>query len=550
MAEIGGSQVTVVGRGRSGSRPAFGLAPAAGIAIAMGCLSSSAAPSEIPQQQDVSACTALSQRNVTVTSAVVETEQDGGQTCVVHGHITSSDTSTIHFRVDLPQPSRWNSKLIMVGGAGFDGFVPTDLPNHAGLWFTKVLGPDAMQIDNSVRASSDSGHQGLGKEPLDDFSWVRNNPTGLKNHAYDANHQVLMEAVDLTTQFYGRPPRWRYMAGGSNGGRQGLAAAEHFPNDYDGILSLEPAISQEGFAANLGPQMLQWIFASPDHWLDAAQVALYEKGELQACDDLDGLKDGILSNPTACHYDGKDLLCPPGAPAGDSCLTSGQLESIREIHAFKNVQVTLADNWVGYAGYGIGGESSDWVTYLFGPSFAAREAADYGLADNIVKWGITGDPNASVMTDDPTKHLAEYRALSNEIDSTNPDLSQFYHHGGRLIVWYGVGDACVSYQQTARYIGSVEKLLGKDVTSQFLRFYISPATGHSMAGAGESTEPLLSTLEGWVEKRHAPESLISTLSPHSAAAGSTRPLCEYPQFPRYRGSGDSAKASSFRCVMP
>lgn len=525
-------------------------------AIVLGIVSSRsyAAPPETTQEQKSEACSTLAQRNLSVTSADVEMEQGGGRACVVHGEIISSATSIIHFRVDLPQNSMWNSRLIMIGGGGFDGFIATDRAP----WLTKVigskvfgsaiLGPDAVQIEQFVRVSSDSGHQGRGKLPLFDFSWAAGNPTALKNHAYDANHQVLMEAVDLTTQYYGRPPRWRYMFGGSNGGRQGLAAAQHFPLDYDGILSLEPAISQEGFTANLGPDMLQWIFASPDHWLDPAQVALYEKGELAACDELDGQKDGILSDPAACDYDGKNLLCPPGSPPGDSCLTAGQLESIRKIHAFKDVPVKLADGWLGYGGFGRGGESSDWVAFLFGTTFAARDADDYVLADNIVKWGITGDPNASVMTLDPTKYAAQYRQLSDELDSTDPDLSKFYHHGGKLIVWYGVADACVSYQQTARYIDSVQKTLGKQVTRRFLRFYVSPATGHSMRGAGASTEPLLSALESWVEQKRSPEILTATLAPGSAAPGSTRPLCEYPLFPRYRGKGDPSKASSFRCA--
>jgi feruloyl esterase len=229
-------------------------------------------------------------------------------------------------------------------------------------------------------------------------------------------------------------------------------------------------------------------------------------------------------------------------------LTSGQLESIRRIHADKNVNVTLADGWVGYAGYGRGGESSDWEEYLLGPSFPARQAADYGLADNIVKWGITNDPNAIVMIHDPTQWAQQYRALSDQIDATDPNLQRFYQRGGKLIIWYGTSDACVSYMQTARSIESVTRTLGEDHVRAFLRFYISPATGHSMAGAGAITAPLLSTLENWVEKSEAPPALTATSGKESADPGSTRPLCEYPLFPRYKGKGDATAASSFECV--
>ena len=514
-------------------------------------------PARATDQADA-ACTGLHADNMTLSATMqsearasastglAEGKDEPFRVCVIKGEIASSATSVIHFRLDLPEASVWNKRLLMVGGGGFDGFVPTDsrlLSN-----FDRILGADAGQIARFAIVSSDSGHRGLGTNPYVDFSWAAGNPTAVRNFAYEANHSVLTAAIDLSRQFYGTAPAYRYIAGTSNGGRAGLAAIQRYPDDYNGVLALAPAISQEGFAANMGPELLQWTFGKPDHWLDPAQVALYEKGELQACDALDGLKDGILGNPDACHYDGKDLLCPPASAGGDSCLTADQLETIRKIHSFKRVAVKLADGWVGYEGYGRGGESSDWVGFLFGPSFAARGAADYLLADGIVKWGITNDGNASVMTHDPTKWASQYRALSDEIDATNPDLNAFHGHGGKLIIWQGVSDACVSYKQTARYVGSVERKLGKPSVAKFVRFYISPAMGHSLSGAGAMSAPLLSELEQWVENGHQPESVTATLLAGSANPGATRPLCEYPFFPRYKGKGDASAAASFECA--
>jgi hypothetical protein len=499
-------------------------------------------------------CVELQRRNLQVISAELKMGQGTGVTCVVHGRIISTPSSTIHFRVDLPQRSLWNSKLLTIGGGGFDGFIPTEPAAPEAeimVWLTNLLGHDAAQMQSFVRVSSDSGHQGHSADPEMDFSsWTpADNPSAVKNHAYAANHTVLWNAVDLATQYYGKPPKWRFMAGLSNGGRSSLAAVERYPSDYNGVLALEPAITQEAVAAAVGPNLFQWTFSSPDHWLNAAQTALYEKGELQACDGLDGLTDGILSDPVPCHYDGRNLLCPQGSSPGDSCLTAGQLETIRRIHAFKDLPAKLADDWTGYPGYGLGGESSDWEVTVFGTSFAARDSGMFVITDEIAK-GLTGDPSASVMTLDPTKYLAQYRALADEIDSTDPDLAKFYRQGGKLIVWQGVSDAAVSYKQTARYIDSVEKRLGKQVTKKFLRFYVSPAMGHYLGGAGASTQPLLSALETWVEKGRTPGVLISTLSKDSAAPGSSRPLCEYPMYPRYRGKGDTTQALSFVCAQP
>src|SRR6185436_7953864 len=126
-----------------------------------------------------------------------------------------------------------------------------------------------------------------------------------------------------------------------------------------------------------------------------------------------------------------------------------------------------------------------------------------------------------------------YLALSNEIDATNPDLSAFHRRGGRLIVWFGLSDYCVSYRRTADYLDSVKTKLGAETFDHFVRFYVSPAMGHSMSGPGAGTTPLLSALEGWVEDGRAPDGLVATLSAGSAAPGATRPLCRYPAFPHY-----------------
>jgi feruloyl esterase len=522
------------------------LASLAMLLLAAGAQATQGAPSAREASAVCAAFAPNANGGVQVTGVSFETASDMRRSvCVVRGRIVSTPTSAIHFRVDLPAADRWNTKLLAVGGGGFDGVVPTESP--AGLWFSVLLGPDAERAGAYAIVSSDSGHQGRGESPITDFSWAANNPAAVRNHAYEANHRALLAATGLVRQFYGKAPSRRYIIGGSNGGRAGLVAAQRYPADYDGVIALEPAISQEGFAANLVPEMLHHIFSSPDNWMNEAEIQLYERAELDACDALDGLADGILGNLRACHYDGQPLRCKEGERDSDTCLMEGQLESVRRILADKQTPVTLADGVVGYPGYGRGAQSQDWPRYIFGPSFASRTAANYLLADNIVKHGITNDPNASVMTHDPTKWAPQYLALSSEIDATNPDLSAFHARGGRLIVWFGLSDYCVTYRRTADYLDTVRAKMGPK-TKEFIRFYTSPAMGHSMSGPGASTMPLLSALEQWVEDGKEPTAIVATLSDGSAAPGATRPLCEYPAFPRYTGQGDPNAASSFICA--
>jgi feruloyl esterase len=53
-------------------------------------------------------------------------------------------------------------------------------------------------------------------------------------------------------------------------------------------------------------------------------------------------------------------------------------------------------------------------------------------------------------------------------------------------------------------------------------------------------------LEGWVEKGRPPRNLVVTDT--AGVPGRTRPLCDYPTWPRYRGAGDVNEAASFACV--
>jgi pimeloyl-ACP methyl ester carboxylesterase len=468
-----------------------------------------------------------------------------GASCVVRGRIVSSPQSTINYRIDLPPASRWNSKLLMAGGGGFDGFISTD----NGVWLRWLSPTDQEFAGSFARASSDSGHQGRGANPWSDFSWVVENPVGLRNHADEANHLVNQAAVAVISDFYGRRPMRRYLIGASNGGRAGLVAAQRHPTDYDGIVALEPAISQEAFAANLIPEMLKWIYSSSDHWLDRDHIALYERAELNACDALDGLKDGILGNPAACHFDAAEIECRHGDLDSNTCLTPGQVESIHRIFKYKHVDVALADGVSGYPGYGRGAESEDWQSFIFGPSFAARGGFDYVFADNTVKWAITKDPNSSVMTHDPTQWKDTYLALSSAMDATNPDLGAYASGGGKLIVWHGIADNCVTYQRTAEYLDAVKAKLGSNLLKTFLRFYTSPAVGHGMQGPGPASVNFLAALDAWVESGSAPKGLVAAKYAQDGREVLARPLCEFPGYPRYKGGGNPNAADSFSCVQ-
>lgn len=524
----------------------LGLVAAAAAQLSVGVPAEAAPPAPSPEQS----CTAFRPgelgegaeiRSVTFAPAAAGSPAR----CKVTGAITTSPRSTINFQVDLPAAPQWNGKLLFLGGGGFDGYVPTSVPGTIERYERNFLGPDAASSRTFIMVSNDSGHQGRGKNPILDFSWAAGNPDAVTNHAARANHRVLWVAVALGKAFYGRAPSHRYMLGMSNGGRQGLMAAQAFPEDYQGIVAFAPAIAQEGFAANHA-EVLSHIYARPENWLDEKGRELLVKSQVAACDKLDGLEDGIIGNYRACRFDPATLLCPDEAADPGRCLSAGQVEGLRRLFADRKANVLLADGYIGYPGYGAGSDLNEW-NYIYGSTFAARDAVNFTLADNIVKV-ITNDPNASIMTHDPEQWAPQYLALSEQIDATNPDLRAFHAAGGKILIFYGAGDLNVSINRLGDYVDAVDGKVGRDTRRSFLRFYPLPSQGHSWTGDGINYVGALSAVQNWAERGAAPDRLVGTHRDASGVDRFARPLCEAGSYARYAGKGDPAKSTSFTCV--
>lgn len=487
------------------------------------------------------------------TQTVTETHYGTGEAitlpraCIVRGTIVSSPGSTIQWAVELPEGTDWNGKTMTLGGGGFDGFIPTDDP-----WHVKYVQTDAALP--FVRISSDSGHQ------TEDYAWGTD-PVALANHAQEANHLALQVGTRIATEFYGKAPTRRYMVGHSNGGRSGLMAADRYPNDYDGVLAMSPAISQQAHQVNMGG-FNRWIYGrqadgSVDaavparaNWISPAKSALYAAAEIAACDGLDGLEDGIIGNVEACTYVPTDLQCADDMAGidDDSCLTTGQIEAIRLNYADKSVPLTLANGMTGYERYGRGGAATgDWQVYAFGFEYDGgflSKGFSY-IAPTSVIQALTGSESADSMNHDPLSMTTQWQALANTMEPSS-DLSSFGQRG-KLLVWYGLADTCVSVYRTAAFLDQVRNKSGSTAYDGFARFVTSPGVGHDLTGPGAAKADLITALVDWVEKGIAPDQLVATGT--SDAGTFERPLCPFPSFPKYKGSGDTTQASSFTCSV-
>lgn len=515
-----GMAALLAGCGSGGGDPIGQAAPAAAQSLAQACAAFK--PSSLPHGAAVG------------RTEIKPAAEGRPELCVVRGTIVSSPASTINWAVEMPVASSWNGKTLTIGGGGFDGFIPTDNP--------RVLSMIPASGNPFVKISTDSGHQIQGFYP-----WGTDD-VALRNHAFEANHQVLEVGTRLAEVFYGKRPTRRYMFGQSNGGRSGLVAAQRYPNDYDGIVAFEPAISQQGHEAVMGPALMKRIFSNRANWLSPAKTALFAQAEIKACDALDGLKDGVIGNVEACTYVPTDLLCQ-GAD-NDSCLTSAEIDTIRLIYTDHTSPVQLADGYRGYPRFGRGGAAtSDWGIFLFGEKFEDRSAFDFVVGDEAAKV-VTNNAATSLLTFDPTLYQVQWTRLSTLIDATNPDLSAYAAKGGKMLIWYGMADACVSVYRTAEYLSNVNLRMGEGAARNVVRMVTSPHVGHALDGPGAGRFDWIAAIENWSEKGQPADNLVATkFEADNITARFTRPLCEYPKFARYKGTGDATKAENFSCSV-
>jgi feruloyl esterase len=137
--------------------------------------------------------------------------------------------------------------------------------------------------------------------------------------------------------------------------------------------------------------------------------------------------------------------------------------------------------------------------------------------------------------------------------------------GGKLILYHGWGDAAIPAPNTIDYYNSVVGKMGRHDTDSFVRLFMVPGMQHCGGGPGANSfgqgadyapfDPehnIYTALEQWVEKGEAPPKIIATKyvndTDPSKGVKMTRPLCSYPQVPKYKGSGDTNDAANFVCV--
>jgi hypothetical protein len=487
-----------------------------------------------------------------VTSASAVTGVVSGRTiryCQVDADLFPVDPAApaIKLRVDLPDD--WNRKAMMFGGGGYNGTIP-DLTANV------PFGPADQPVPLArgyATFASDSGHQqNPAVPPSLDGSFGANDEALTNFAAGDALKKTLDASLFLIRHAYGTKPAESFFSGGSTGGREALNVAQRWPTAFDGVISAYPAWNNLSEILYLG--YLAQVLSRPGAFPGVEKQTLLYDSVIKACDGLDGVKDKVVSNPGGCRFDPRALRCPGGADAGPACLSDPQIGAVTAMSSPFRWPYRVASGETGYPGFPFLSGADMRTPFLgFGTSAPADPmpvTSGYGLQfwDQWVKYFLTRDPHHNALDVDPRhpgKWLDRISALSTIEDRNNADLRPFARAGGKLILLHGAADELVSPYSTSDYYERVRDVLGPRLTDAVVRYYVVPGANHANFGtpAYAAGWDSLSVLERWVDQGRPPANPVVTDVSHNR----TRPLCEYPGWPRYR-AGDPDSASSFVCT--
>lgn len=484
-----------------------------------------------------------------------------GEHCLATGNIRPVDLSAPVIRFQVALPKVWNAKVVMLGGGGLNGTVP----DVAGNMLNAAPGSKSALARGYAVFASDSGHQGTST----DGSFATNDEA-FRNWMGDALKKTRDAALILVEATYGTSPQRAYFLGSSTGGREALTVAGRWPADWNGIVAQYPARDVRAMLLNLSAASR--ALAAPGAYPNAAERGVLYRAALTSCDALDGVADGVISDvrgcnavfdPRAASLDGVPVRCPDGADAGDTCLSDAQLSALRRLQAPASTGVSPADDPTRPLGFevytsdtGIPGTAplQAFVSLVAlgnaQPAFPVTPAMPLftQLADQFVRYAVARDAAFDSLSFDP-RRPGPYADRLNELsalDTPDTDLSAFAARGGKVLLLHGTADLLISPRGTEAYYRHLRSSLGSDTLNSFLRYYEVPGFGHSVSTTFNPAWDQLTVLEAWVERGVDPAGNLTVLDT-AGVPGRTRPLCPYPTWPSYRGTGDVNSAASFRC---
>ncbi len=479
-------------------------------------------PSLFPDAAPVCAWESLRQvsiPNTTIDSVAVDPVDGSCRITATVTHPPANDRVKVF--IGLPMKG-WNGRFRGTGGSGFWG------GNIGNLRIPLARGYAVGATD--VGHEGGSGSFALGASGRLNWQEIRDN-------AYLGIHEMTVVGKALTRAYYGRAPRYAYFSGLSTGGRQGLMEAQRYPGDYDGVLSLSPAINLNRIQfSHLWPQLLMLEMKDfvPKAKLDAATAAA-----VAACDGANGVRDGVIDDPTRCTYDPAPLV---GTKIGDGTFTATDAEIVRRI-------------WEGPRGrdgrflwYGPARGADLFATAKTGGSPLTGQP--FGISLDWVRFFLVQNPR----WDWTTLTRGEFELLWNQsveqygtvTGTDDPDLTRFRDRGGKVIIVHGLADQLIPVAGTIDYYQRVQlRMGGAKPAAEFARLFLVPGANHGFTSGGPGPIGMMEAVIRWVEDGKAPDRIDAELRNETGKLIRSRPVFPYPKVAKYKGSGSTDEAANF-----
>ena len=436
--------------------------------------------------------------------------------CRVSMTITPSSDSDIKAEAWLPL-SGWNGKFQEVGNGAWGGSI-----QYAAL-------AEGLQRGYAM-ASTDTGHTGT------DASFAMGHPEKLIDFGYRAIHETALQSKAVIAALYGFAQHLSYFSGCSGGGRQGFMEAQRFPDDFDGIVAGAPGYDRTNQSIQL-VSIAQATHRTKASWIPSEKYPVIHKAALKACDALDGVTDGLISEPRRCHFDPAVIRCK--GRDGPNCLTAAQVQAARKMYA--DVKDPVTGELV-FPGQEPGSEM------LWGGTSGSPRPL--GMSDDLFKYVVFHDPNWNFQTLNLSQHLELARKADNGVlTASSTDVKPFLGRGGKLLMYHGWADQNISPRSSVNYYDRLVTALGKQQVDDSVRLFMVPGMGHCGGGDGPNQFDMLTRLEEWRERNTPPTQVIASKLTDGQIVR-TRPLCPYPQVARYKGTGSIDDAQNFACQLP
>ncbi|GAA3585577.1 tannase/feruloyl esterase family alpha/beta hydrolase [Nonomuraea rosea] len=460
--------------------------------------------------------------------------------CLARGRVRSFDTTApdINFQVNLP--TSWNRKSVQFGGSGFNGTVVTGLDVAPGL-----VNSDPAQgqppINRGYATFGSDGGTAVGASPTGSFAL---NKEALANWSGQSVKRTRDAVIGIVRHYYGEQPGKQYYVGASKGGHEGLVAAQRYGADYHGIIAYYPAIENQAMVLSWY-HMWRQAYSRPGGYLDPAAQQLVADTVYGTCDELDGAVDGLISNVRGCDdaFSVESLRCP-GGTGGSDCLTETQIQTLRTAATRHTFAFPLANGVTGIGPYPVL-RGADLAPLMLDSAGSGEATGYHSLFGPVIRYFIEQDAGGSLENFDYRQYEKRVKELSGLINATNPDIDRFARHGGKLIIVQGTTDMAVPQTLTDAYYDRMAERYGPSIR-RFVRYYVQPGYGHG-SGRFDPAWDSLTALDEWASRNNPPAAPVVT-DANPGTENRTRPLCEYPLWPKYKGHGDVSQAKSFVCA--